>query len=312
VRRSICASEPRRASTRVSPGFALPRHRSPSFGSQPGRSHASLRARGRRVGGGCGPRGGPERQQQRRHPAWHLHCARAVGPQQALAGGLVSSVRVSRRAEGRAVVAPTRAGCGRGPAGAQPRAAPASAAQEPLPAAAQRRPRTHRTTPGNVHAPRAAGDPHSSCATPAPRFPLSTFRHSCTLSPESFAPFPRGTCPLSVSHGYSALGGAYHPLRAAVPSSSTRRGARSLARTPALRRGLRALHGALTLPGALFQGTWRGPGRRARRPCRPHPGVAAGSQPGLGPSSLAVTGGVLVRFSSLRLLICLSPAGPLA
>jgi hypothetical protein len=32
--RSICTSESLRASTRVSPGFALPRHSSPSFGSQ--------------------------------------------------------------------------------------------------------------------------------------------------------------------------------------------------------------------------------------------------------------------------------------
>jgi len=34
VRRSICTSDPLRASTRVSPGFTLPRHSSPSFGSQ--------------------------------------------------------------------------------------------------------------------------------------------------------------------------------------------------------------------------------------------------------------------------------------
>ena len=34
VQRSICTSEPLRASTRVSPGFALSKHSSPSFGSQ--------------------------------------------------------------------------------------------------------------------------------------------------------------------------------------------------------------------------------------------------------------------------------------
>ena len=34
IRRSICTSEPLRASTRVSPGFALFRHSSPSLGSQ--------------------------------------------------------------------------------------------------------------------------------------------------------------------------------------------------------------------------------------------------------------------------------------
>src|SRR5258707_5313292 len=34
IRRSICTSEPLRASTRVSSGFTLFRHSSPSFGSQ--------------------------------------------------------------------------------------------------------------------------------------------------------------------------------------------------------------------------------------------------------------------------------------
>jgi hypothetical protein len=38
LRRSICTSESRRTSTRVSPGFVLAGHRSPSFGSQRVRS----------------------------------------------------------------------------------------------------------------------------------------------------------------------------------------------------------------------------------------------------------------------------------
>ena len=38
VRRSICTSEPLRPSTRVSPGFGLLRHSSPSFGSRRMRS----------------------------------------------------------------------------------------------------------------------------------------------------------------------------------------------------------------------------------------------------------------------------------
>ena len=40
VRRSICTSESLRASTRVSPGFTLFRHSSPSFGSQHVCSHS--------------------------------------------------------------------------------------------------------------------------------------------------------------------------------------------------------------------------------------------------------------------------------
>src|SRR6476469_4704044 len=44
VRRSICTSESLRASTRVSPGFALLKHSSPSFGSQHVRSHSNRRS----------------------------------------------------------------------------------------------------------------------------------------------------------------------------------------------------------------------------------------------------------------------------
>ena len=42
VRRSICTLESLRTSTRVSPGFALLRHSSPSFGSQHVCSHSNL------------------------------------------------------------------------------------------------------------------------------------------------------------------------------------------------------------------------------------------------------------------------------
>ncbi len=41
VWRSICTSESLRTSTRVSSGFVLPRHSSPSFGSQRVRSHSA-------------------------------------------------------------------------------------------------------------------------------------------------------------------------------------------------------------------------------------------------------------------------------
>jgi hypothetical protein len=42
ISRSICTSEPLRASTRVSPGFTLFRHSSPSFGSQHVCSNSNL------------------------------------------------------------------------------------------------------------------------------------------------------------------------------------------------------------------------------------------------------------------------------
>ena len=56
VWRSICTSEPLRASTRVSSGFALLRHSSPSFGSQQPRSHSNPATRWRRIGRRCAAR----------------------------------------------------------------------------------------------------------------------------------------------------------------------------------------------------------------------------------------------------------------
>ena len=46
VRRSICTLESLRTSTRVSPGFVLLRHSSPSFGSQHVCSHSNLSPKG--------------------------------------------------------------------------------------------------------------------------------------------------------------------------------------------------------------------------------------------------------------------------
>ena len=64
VGRPICTSGPLRASTRVSSGFALPRHSSPSFGSYRARScSTSPTERARRAGGAPGARG-------RRDPTW--------------------------------------------------------------------------------------------------------------------------------------------------------------------------------------------------------------------------------------------------
>ena len=54
------------------------------------------------------------------------------------------------------------------------------------------------------------------------RFHFNNFRYSLTLFSKFFASFPHGTCLLSVSRQYLALDGVYHPLRAAIPSNSTR------------------------------------------------------------------------------------------
>ncbi|KAM7405519.1 hypothetical protein PAMP_012778 [Pampus punctatissimus] len=75
VGRPICTSGPLRASTRVSSGFALPRHSSPSFGSYRTRSRStSPTVRARRAGGAPEPRGaGIPPQPARAGP--HFHCA---------------------------------------------------------------------------------------------------------------------------------------------------------------------------------------------------------------------------------------------
>jgi hypothetical protein len=58
--------------------------------------------------------------------------------------------------------------------------------------------------------------------TGGPRaLPSRRFQALLTLFSESFSSFPRGTCSLSVSRPCLALGGAYHPLGAAFPSSPT-------------------------------------------------------------------------------------------
>jgi hypothetical protein len=66
-----------------------------------------------------------------------------------------------------------------------------------------------------------AGHP-GGLETGGPRaLPSRRFQALLTLFSESFSSFPRGTCSLSVSRPYLALGGAYHPLGAAFPSSPT-------------------------------------------------------------------------------------------
>lgn len=98
VRRSICTSESLRASTRVSPGFALLRHSSPSFGSRRARSRSAPPPTrpGRAGGAPATPRGdgippGPSRGGPR------FHCARGFRTTPRLARTPDSLVRVSRR-----------------------------------------------------------------------------------------------------------------------------------------------------------------------------------------------------------------------
>ena len=89
IRRSICTSEPLRPSTRVSSGFSLFRHSSPSFGSQQARSCSTPRTRPMGSAGDA-----PKLLGSR---LVRLHCAFGFRTAQHLARVLDSLVRVSRR-----------------------------------------------------------------------------------------------------------------------------------------------------------------------------------------------------------------------
>jgi hypothetical protein len=54
-------------------------------------------------------------------------------------------------------------------------------------------------------------------------FPFDNFTYCLTLFSKFFSSFPHGTCSLSVSCLYLALGGIYLPFRAAFPNNPTRR-----------------------------------------------------------------------------------------
>ena len=92
IRRTICTSVSLRASTRVSPGFTLFRHRSPSFGSQRIRSYSNLpQADDRSIVHLAVPTSAGQAD-------LYLHCASGFGTQ-ILAYTLDSLVRVSRRVD---------------------------------------------------------------------------------------------------------------------------------------------------------------------------------------------------------------------
>ena len=93
IRRSICTSESLRASTRVSPGFTLLRHSSPSFGSQQICSHSNLYAVAT-----WSVDGAPLRAPTSALEDLHFHCALGFATQ-TLAYTSDSLVRVSRRGD---------------------------------------------------------------------------------------------------------------------------------------------------------------------------------------------------------------------
>ncbi len=198
VRRSICTLESRRTSTRVSPGFALLRQSSPSFGSRHVCSHSNL---------------SPERSWSVDSAisflSYGVHVNYALGGQpRALAHMSDSLVRVSRRVVKRHFVRvpPTHGGS------ISPSLAwhLSHAFKEAWLA------NLHYTAPiGTISL-----QIRQHCL---PTVPFQQFQVLLTLFSKFFSSFPHGTCSLSVSHQYLALDGIYHPLRAAIPNNSTRR-----------------------------------------------------------------------------------------
>ena len=152
-----------------------------------------------------------------------------------------------------------------------------------------------RALPGRPRGPppTAAGRPGGPEAGGPRALPSRRFQALLTLFSESFSSFPRGTCSLSVSRPCLALGGAYHPLGTAFPSSPTlgaddvRSPGGETAGTPtsASRTGL-SPSAAPRPRGFREAGAWGGSPRR--RPARLQFGAPLGARiGGLGSSRFA-------------------------
>ncbi len=218
VRRSICTSESLRTSTRVSSGFILLRHSSPSFGSQRVCS-CSL----------AEPGAGSARACTRSCLSFTFIVPAGFVNTQRLAHMLDSLVRVSRRV-GKSVVEPqteprlarTSRELLRRPEASRTRAPHGASTTENkttrLPDSGQRVVATNRRKmqPSPRGRPELRRLPERSF-----RLPLDGFTHCLTLSSKCFSAFPHGTCSLSDSCLYLALDGIYHPLWAAFPNNPT-------------------------------------------------------------------------------------------
>ena len=269
VGRTICTSVPLRTSTRVSPGFVLRRHSSPSFGSRRARSRSILhRGCGRR----CWPCGlPPARSLSLRVGVCHPPARARWTPWSVFQDGSNGTVTPDVRN----VLGPPprpRGDGDRPPEGARWFPRPSAPFRKSASMGNPTRPRPSSLTvnradvgrsTGRAHPPRDSGrGPGLRPPTlgrrkrgeisPADRgrsrsLPSRRFQALLTLFPGSFSPFPHGTCSLSVSRPYLALDGIYHPLR--LQSQTARLAEHRMQSTYR-----RVRHGALTLRGAPFQG----------------------------------------------------------
>ena len=246
MRRSICTSESRRASTRVSSGFTLFKHSSPSFGSHRTRSDSN-RKRGRSTTHPTSTSEGGSR-------LVHFHCASCSRRSRGLARTLDSLVRVSRRVRcGPRGWTPSESASGIDRPHSSPRRGVANAfvpAEAGSPFLGRRRGRarrgrssadaaTHRSTSDRAD---DSGDARvSSDGQRGGRMGLDPhgFTHCWTLFSKFFSSFPRGTCSLSVSRPYSSsLGWSLPPVLGCNPKQPDSRTATRRAAAVASRMGL--------------------------------------------------------------------------
>ena len=244
--RSICTSVPLRASTRVSSGFTLFRHSSPSFGSQQIRSYSNPSACSFRVGRWCTPQGGSHLhslslRSRVCHPNTRV-CVRLLGP--CFKTGHLRpfrqhpkhSSRVSwhePKATSKEEASPLLTGIS-SPYPAPPKRAAVLNPAHCIRASYNTPPESRVTflrsypasqidvdlTPGTTHTSKPA------CWTPTintdlKRFPFNNFTCYLTLFSKCFSSFLHSTCSLSVSCQYLALDEIYHPFWAAFPNNST-------------------------------------------------------------------------------------------
>ena len=208
--RSICTSEPLRASTRVSSGFTLFTHSSPSFGSQQLCSYSNP-SEDIRIGRWCAPKSSHLRSLSLRGRVWHPNTridVRLLGPC-FKTGHLWPLCQHPRRSAGLSHIGwyytlgyntPLRK----------------LHSQSLYPTVVtDADPPTAKCTIKNEGW-LTAGMSGNKC------FPFNNFTYCFTLFPKCFSSFDHSTCALSVSCQYLALDGIYHQFRAAFPNNSTR------------------------------------------------------------------------------------------
>ena len=246
IRRSICTSESLRASTRVSSGFTLFRHSSPSFGSQHACSTAGPSQKVR-SGRRCTPRQGSQLSLSLR--AWVFHSNTRMYVR--LLGPCFKTGRLKPLCQHPVVQK------------AQSSSIPTTV-YEPWAITHPEMPLSQGLYPMiKIDADPSKQKVHQTWrsgwflkdVTDFKRFPFNNFTYCLTLFSKFFSSFPHGTCALSVSRQYLALDGIYHPFRAAFPNNSTHRERITKALVVCAKDGI------VTLYDALFQETYAQPAR---------------------------------------------------